>query len=107
MHLYEIGPVTGIENDNLPAFIAAEKSLKAAGHFVDIPHRWVLPNSPWDKAMADSIRRMMTMWGNAIQLDEEFGLAMLDSWNESRGAVIEYTLAQQLNIPCKPWRVWL
>ncbi len=107
MNLYIIGPVTGIEDDNRPEFLRVEQKLKAAGHYADIPHCWVMPGSPWDAAMADSIHRMMTMWGNSLKLDGEFGLAMLDGWNDSRGAVIEYSLAQQLNIPCKPWREWL
>lgn len=107
MNLYEIGPVTSIENDNLPAFLAAKKALEAAGHRVDIPHGYVGPFPTWEEAMCASIRRMMAMWYKAMRDRCGFGLAMLDGWNDSRGAVIEYTLAQQLNITCKPWREWL
>ena len=37
-NLYAIGPVTGIEGDNRPAFEAARHDLKAAGYYVQIPH---------------------------------------------------------------------
>lgn len=107
MNLYVIGPVTGIDDDNRLEFERVDKKLKEAGHFADIPHRWVFPGSHWDTAMAESIRRMMTMWGNAMQLDEPFGIAMLDGWEQSKGATIEHDLAVALGIPCKPWREWL
>lgn len=107
MNLYVSGPVTGIKDDNRPAFLAVERELRAAGHAADIPHRWVIPNSSWHKAMADSIRRMMSLWENALKIDEEFGIAMLDGWEASRGARIEHDLAEALGIPCKPWREWL
>lgn len=35
------------------------------------------------------------------------GIAMLDGWEDSKGATIEHDLAEALGIPCKPWREWL
>lgn len=106
-YLYVIGPVTYIENENLQAFRKAEERLKAAGHHVDIPHRYVGPFPTWEDAMCASIRRMMTMWYKAMKGRYGFGLAMLDGWEQSRGARIEHDLAEALDIPCKPWREWL
>lgn len=98
MNLYIIGPVTGIENDNRQAFLAAMEELKNAGHQVDIPHKWVMP---------DCIRRMMSIWPSTTGLDNDFAIAMLDGWENSKDAKIEHDLAEALGIPCKPWRKWL
>ena len=38
---------------------------------------------------------------------DKFGIAMLDGWEDSKGARIEHDLAEALGIPCKPWREWL
>lgn len=35
------------------------------------------------------------------------GIAMLDGWEDSRGARIEHDLAMSLGIECRPWREWL
>lgn len=107
MNLYIIGPVTGIEGDNRQAYLAAMEELKNAGHQVDIPHKWVMPGCSWNEAMSGSIRRMMSIWSSTIGLDNDFAIAMLDGWDNSKGAKIEHDLAEALGIPCKPWREWL
>lgn len=37
----------------------------------------------------------------------EFAIAMLDGWEQSRGARIEHNLAKALGIECRPWMEWL
>lgn len=36
-----------------------------------------------------------------------FAIAMLDGWEQSRGARIEHNLAKALGIECRPWMEWL
>ena len=99
INLYTIGPVSGIKNDNLPAFEHVREALWGQGSigYVVIPHDVIAPGTPWKKAMRISIQKMLTF----------DGVAMLDGWEKSKGAVIEHDLAVALGIPCKPWREWL
>lgn len=47
------------------------------------------------------------VWTFSREYDEGFGIAMLDGWEESKGARIEHDLAEELGIECRPWREWL
>ena len=105
MNIYISGPITGKENENIDEFVRVRKQLRGAGHDVLIPHDNVV--DPWDEwrdAMALSIRRI----GNELYEDRDnFAIAMLDGWEESKGARIEHDLAMSLGIECRPWREWL
>ena len=91
MRLYVIGPVTGIEDDNRPAFEEAAEALADAGYDPLIPHWFVPEGAPWDKAMRRSIETM-------LKCD---GVAALEGFGASRGARIEADLAASLDIPVK------
>ncbi len=104
MNLYVIGQVTGIPKDNLPAFYAARMELWAAGHYVYIPHDIITTGAEWRYAMARSIEHICN---RVRRYGDKFAVAMLDGWEDSKGARIEHDLAEALGIPCRPWREWL
>lgn len=104
MNLYVIGAVTGKESDNLPMFNHVRGELMMKGYRVSIPHDRISSGTGWKKAMGHSIEHI----GNALSWNpDSFGIAMLDDWQDSKGAKIEHDLAVSLGIPCKPWREWL
>lgn len=107
MNIYVIGPVTGKENENREEFMEARTYLTISGHQADIPHTVVRKGSTWEQAMKGSIYRMLHLWTFSIEYEESFGIAMLDGWEQSRGARIEHDLAVALGIECRPWREWL
>lgn len=90
MNLYVIGPVTGRENDNREEFERVRVELDAVGHHADIPHGWVKSGADWDVAMKHSIYRMLNLWTFSREYDEGFGIAILDGWEDSKGACIEH-----------------
>lgn len=104
MNLYVIGPVTGIPKDNLPMFNSVRGELMQAGHRVDIPHDCITSGVAWRYAMSRSIEQICIhlRWDG-----DKFGIAMLDGWEDSRGARIEHDLAEALGIECRPWREFL
>lgn len=98
LHLYIIGPVTGCKDDNRPAFGKASRSLADNGYFVTTPHMLINPGEKWHKAMRRSFMFI---------INHAEGIAMLDGWENSKGATIECEFATACGIPCKPWREWL
>lgn len=103
--LYLIGPVTGKPNDNRKAFDDAAARLEADGYAVDIPHEYTNLGEDWGFCMRRSITAMLAIDHKGIGLFD--GVAMLDGWEESKGAKIEKQVAEALNIPCRPWRDYL
>lgn len=96
-HLYIIGPVTGKPDRNWAAFEEALYALNEAGYTCHVPH-WNIPDdATWSEAMRTSITNM-------LQLD---GVAMLDEWIFSKGAHLEYIIANELKMPARPWREWV
>lgn len=114
MTLYIIGPVTGMKNNNLVEFEQAKKELREAGIGANIPHDFVRREVPWEQAMRMSIENMLGYFEDYNYEDDRWvvrnrydGVALLDGWENSKGATIEHDLAVALGIPCKPWREWL
>lgn len=104
MNLYVIGPVTGIENENADAFYEAARSLRKVDFGAVIPHQVVKRTATWEEAMHASIEEMTRCDDGVFFYG---GVAMIDGWEQSRGARIEHDLAMAIGIPCKPWRDWL
>lgn len=98
-NLYAIGPVTGIEGDNRPAFNQARRDLKAAGYYVQIPHDYVLSGTPWPEAMRKSIHELT--WG---AFD---GVALLPGWEDSKGACLEKQVAEAIGLEAKTVDEWV
>lgn len=83
MRLYVIGPVTGREGLNRAAFKEARAKLERAGYTVAIPHDFIPPDASHEDAMLLSIKTMLCC----------DGVAMLDGWDESQGALLENRVA--------------
>lgn len=113
--LYVIGPITGIENDNIDEFErvrdALADGLSRVG--ITIPHDVVRGDFSWQRCMMRSIHNLTRLRAeydkrNKAQYVPFYdGIAMLDGWENSKGARIEHDLAEALSIPCKPYREWL
>lgn len=87
--VYICGPMTGYVDHNRPAFALAERALRQAGYEPVNPHANGLSESDdWGMHMRADIRLLLTC-------DE---VALLPGWQESKGAMIEYTLASGLGM---------
>lgn len=120
--LYISGPVTGIPEDNRPAFEAAQKELEAFGYMADIPHDSIDPGTPHEEAMRISIgclvsgyyaSRVLAATGKEprstrpVHMPLHKGVALLDGWEQSEGARLEKQVAEACGIPCKTVDEWL
>lgn len=98
MKLYISGPMSGIEDDNFPAFRAAAEKLRAAGY---------QPEDPSAKGRIDGWE-----WKHYLAYDLKIvvdcdGVATLPGWLNSRGANLEVKTARALEIPVFPIDHWL
>lgn len=97
--LYIAGPMTGYADFNLPAFAYATARLTAAGyHAVNPGRHGVDPTMTW----ADYARRGLSELVNLCD-----GVALLDGWETSRGATLEFTVARALGMRIHPVHAWL
>jgi len=89
MKVYLAGKVTGLRiQDVFVKFGVAEYQLKRRGHTVVNPLRLVSQRWDWKKCMEVCITELVKC--NAIYL--------LPDWYDSRGAKLEYHIAQELNL---------
>lgn len=110
MNLYLIGPVTGIEYNNRPEFERVRAIMESSKKdlAVTIPHDFINQEKcRWDVAMRLSFLNMLK--SSEIYQDCTFysGIALLDGWEQSRGARLERYLATELSFKTKPWQEWL
>jgi len=104
MTIYLSGPMTGLPDHNYPAFRAAAERLRAQGTKVISPHE--LPaNCPGcsDEAMPHS-------WANHMRADLAALLTcdvimLLPGWEQSRGAQLEKTVAEAVNMMVVDYRL--
>ena len=104
--LYLIGPVTGKPNNNLEEFERVRKLLEEQDHKVDIPHDFIGPRICWEAAMLMSIHKL-TNYETDKLTPYYAGVALLDGFTQSRGALLETQIAQAVGIPCLPWHDYL
>lgn len=96
--LYVAGPMTGLPGYNLPAFAIATEQLRAAGFDAVNPGRHgVTEGFTWQ----DYMRRGL------IELLGCDGVALLPGWLQSKGAVLEVTVANDLGMPVRDLALWL
>ncbi|WP_319517271.1 DUF4406 domain-containing protein [uncultured Martelella sp.] len=93
LKIYLSGPMTGLPDMNYPAFHAEAARLRAMGHMVynpaEYPHDGPAEAFPIRQAFSDYCR-FLCLEANAI--------FMLRGWQSSRGAQIEYRLADYLGL---------
>ena len=110
MNIYVIGPVTGKPSRNIKEFSRVKEALRIAGHKARIPHEFIGDYLRWDDYMRISVREMLRFGRFSTPSWPSYrygGIAMLDGWEDSKGARIEHDLAVSLGIECRPWREWL
>lgn len=90
--VYVAGPVTGIADDNRPAFEHAREQLLAMDELevVTIPHDFVPSNYDHERAMRVCLDYLVR---------EADAVVLLPGWENSRGASLERDVAEQLGIP--------
>jgi nucleoside 2-deoxyribosyltransferase len=88
--IYLAGPMSGLPEENYPAFNAEAARLRAIGFHVENPAENPAQDS-WQAYMRQAVRQMMTC--DAV--------ALLPGWENSRGALIENGLAVGLGIPVR------
>jgi hypothetical protein len=98
--LYLSGPMSGLPDNNYPAFHAAAAQLRAAGYTVINPAELGLPPGlEWIEYMRAAITAMM--------LGKAEALAMLPGWPHSDGAKAEWELALSLGFQSVMVEHWL
>lgn len=90
MTLYISGPMTGLEDSNYPAFNEAAARLRTKGFDVVNPAELCghLVNATWADYMRVCIAAL-------VQCDSIY---LLPGWTESRGALLERRIAQDLGM---------
>jgi hypothetical protein len=99
------GPMTGLPRHNFDAFAAAASELRAAGFEVVSPAEADLaegfnPDAP-DDEFTDS-DRVYALRRNVRTLTDVDGIALLDNWEESVGALLEVHIGTTLELMVAP-----
>lgn len=96
--LYLSGPMTGYPNHNFEAFNKAAALLTSFGFRVENPaSKGVIEGWNWAAYLKYDLD--ILIWCD--------GVATLPGWQESKGAVLEVHVAQQLDISVRPVQTWL
>lgn len=89
MRVYVSGAMTGLPGNNFPAFHAAARRLRQQGYRVHNPAtKGELEGWTWADYMRYDLKKLV----------ECEAILLLDGWWQSRGANLEYTVAQQLGM---------
>lgn len=86
--VYIAGPMTGIAELNRPAFELAAEHLRVMGHDPVIPGDLHPPGTPYGEALRNALRAMLEC--------EQYTL--LHGWGNSRGARLEYEIANAIGM---------
>lgn len=95
--VYLSGPMTGMPNNNVAAFHAAAKLLREKGFTVVNPaelgdEKGQIDGAAWEDYLRYDIARLVE-----CEL-----IALLPGWRKSRGALLEFNIAQSLGIGFMP-----
>jgi hypothetical protein len=93
LKIYLSGPMTGIPEENRPAFMAEAERLKKLGHYVHNPARYV-SDTTYDNTWADWIIRDLRNM-QVLELDT---IALLPGWGNSKGCAVEIAFAKGLGM---------
>jgi hypothetical protein len=93
MKVYIAGPMTGLPQNNFPAFDAAAKQLRSAGSEVVSPAEL---DDPEDRELALADKPATKTWGDFLARDVKLiadsdieAIVLLPNWQKSRGARLE------------------
>ncbi len=95
MIVYLSGAMTGIPEENVPAFNAAARALRLIGYEVVNPAEFdtdvdgLSERSRWVKYLKADIKALMDC----------DGIVMLPGWENSKGATLEHNTAKALDMP--------
>lgn len=95
--LYLSGPMTGYPDHNVLEFAYAAENLRYKGYGVVNPADFPRDLDSWEEYVKRDLRDMLTCQG----------VAVLDGWQESRGAALEVDLAHQLKLPVMTVDRWI
>jgi len=101
-YAYIAGPVTGIPDRNIDAFVAARlvvaEILGLNRRFVCIPHDlfW-LPN--WTGTEARAMEVCLSHICCLVSDGHALTVVLLPNWRESAGSLVEVALARKLGVP--------
>ncbi len=111
MIVYISGPISGIKDDNAPAFFEAEEEL--AFLFSDGPNFQVVNPIRLAESVRESFKDISKVLKKEIEPEWEdymrrciaelsncTHVLFLDGWGKSRGALVEFYIASVLQIPC-------
>lgn len=99
-HIYVSGPMTGIKDNNVPAFARAAKALRKAGYKVVNPGEYEGP--------ANKLTWEECLWRDLILIGQKcFAVATLPGWEKSRGAKLEIHVAKALSMPVHTVKHWI
>ena len=89
---YLAGPMTGIDQNNYPAFAAAARDLRSMDVQVVSPHELVDPalNLSWQALLRCDLE---------VLTRDCTGIILLPGWSKSRGARLELATALALDMP--------
>lgn len=99
--LYIAGPMTGLPENNYPAFHAAAAVLKEAGYKI---------LNPVDNAKLKPVGPVDWSWWMRRSLEQiavADGIAVLPRWQNSKGATLEVDLALQLGMQVATVDGWI
>lgn len=110
MRLYVAGPMTGYPRWNFGAFERATAALRGAGFTVVSPAEVDLEEGFDPTAPVENYTREHLL--AALRRDAELvlasdGVALLEGWRYSKGALAERALARAAGIPARPVALWL
>ena len=97
IRIYVSGPMSGLPALNFPAFHAAAAALRGLGFEVDNPAEHEVPGLTW----AQYLRR------DIVLLMDCTAVALLPGYMNSRGAMLELTIAQALGMEIHPLQHWI
>ena len=88
--VYISGPMTGLPDHNFPAFFEAAEHLKRLG--------WNPVNPAENFGGRRDLDREIYLRTDVRLLSDCDAIAMLEGWQQSRGARLEYLIAQELGL---------
>ena len=88
--IYIAGPMTGLPEENYPAFHAEAQRLRCAGWHVENPAENPVPpcGGTWEGYMRLALAQLVTC----------DSITLLPGWSRSKGACIEHFVAVQLGL---------